>query len=121
MNKNNEYRKLQSWYMKSDAQRAIEKVFYSNTDDVMRHKKKSDKKGKERSDHKHLYISAEILDTFLGKEYSYIGKVCSVCGKIRRSDWRREYGAAMNGEMVDKSALPKYVKTNEDFARRKEL
>ncbi len=121
MSKNNEYRKLQSWDTKPEVQRAVEKEFYSKTDDAMRYKKKSDKKGKERSDHKHLYIDAEIFDIYLSREYSFSGKVCSICGKIKRSDWRKEHRAAMNGEIADKSALPKYIKTNEDFARRKEL
>jgi hypothetical protein len=84
-------------------------------------KKKSDKKGKERSDHKHLYIRAEILDTFLGKEYSYVGKVCSVCGKIRRGDWRKEYRASFRGEKADATDLPKYIKIDRDYVRRKEL
>lgn len=121
MSKNNEYRKLQSWDPKPEVQRAVEKEFYNKTNDAMRHKKKSDKKGKERSDHKHLYIRAEILDTFLGKEYSYVGKVCSVCGKIRRGDWRKEYRASFRGEKADATDLPKYIKIDRDYVRRKEL
>jgi hypothetical protein len=43
MSKNNEYRKLQSWYPKPEIQRAAEKEFYGKPDDIMRHKKKIEK------------------------------------------------------------------------------
>ena len=116
MSKNNEYRKLQSWDVKPEVQRALEKEFYSKTDDTMPHKKKSEQQAKERSDHKHLYIDAEICGDFSGKEYSYVGKVCSVCGKIRRKDKLKDFFASLDGEKVDRADLPQYIKVNEEYS-----
>ena len=121
MTKSNEYKKLQSWDPKPEVQRAAEKQFYNNEPQEMRHKKKSDKKGKERADHKHLYIDAEIFDVCLEKEYSYIGKVCSICGRIRRRDWRKQYRASFKEEKVATTESLKYIKIDRDYAMRKEL
>ena len=56
----------------------------------MRHKKKSQKTGKARSNHKHNYIAAVICYETYGNKYSYIGKVCDVCGHLCSKNWRKE-------------------------------
>lgn len=117
MTKSNEYKKLQSWDPKPEVQRAAEKQFYNNEPQEMRHKKKSKKSGKPRSDHKHNYIDALIFgESYFGK-YNYIGKVCSVCGFLKRRDWRKELRNRFNLKIEVKENLPKYEKIDENTAR----
>jgi hypothetical protein len=58
-------------------------------DDTAKHKKKSNKKGQPRADHKHTYETVLLHTTFkfnLGTsrvaEHRYPTKVCTICGRI---------------------------------------
>ena len=69
MSKNNEYQKLQkSWNRHPETQRAAEKRFYDNADEMARHKKKKCKKSAQRADHKHNYIDVVIYEERRGGE-----------------------------------------------------
>lgn len=117
MSKNNEYRKLQSWDPKPEVQRAAEKQFYNNEPQEMRHRKKSKKPGKTRSNHKHNYIDALVFgESYCGK-YNYVGKVCSVCGFLKRRYWRKELRNRFDLKIEVKENLPKYEKIDENTAR----
>ena len=117
MSKNNEYKKLQSWDPKPEVQRAAEKQFYDNEPQEMRHKKKSRKTGKARSDHKHNYIAAVICYETYGNKYSYIGKVCDVCGHLCSKNWRKELRNYFAKKNEQDENLPVYEKLDENTAR----
>lgn len=109
MAKNNDYQKLQKhWGQPTEKQRAAEKVFYEQTDDTMRHRKKKGKKYTPRSDHKHQYAPIIKRDTFAGTPYQYITKICTVCGRLHPNDWKWAFKAQRGGETVLESDLPIY-------------
>ena len=117
MKKSNEYRKIKNrWGWRPEVQRAAEKSYYGKSSDNMPHKKKSNNKGKPRGDHKHTYIHALITDRYNGKEFSYIGKVCSICGRLDRNNWKWEWKAQAGKEWRSSEGLPRYIKTDEDRA-----
>lgn len=109
MAKNNDYQKLQKhWGEPLKKQRAAEKVFYEQTEDAMRHRKKSVKKHTPRSSHKHQYVSVIKRDTFAGTPYQYVTKACAVCGRLHPNDWKWAFKAQRKGETVFESDLPIY-------------
>jgi hypothetical protein len=118
MSKNNDYQKLQkSWNRHPETQRAAEKRFYDTTDETMRHKKKNDKKRKERSDHKHLYVDAVIYKTYYdGSKKPYNGKVCSICGKQHSKNWMICLRADMGRKELCMDGLPLYEEIDENTA-----
>ena len=116
MSKNNEYKKLQGFYPKPELQRAVEKQFYNNESEEMQHKKKSQKSGKTRSDHKHNYIDAVVCYEMHGKKYSYIGKVCDLCGHLHSKNWRIEFRNYFADKNESAENLPVYEKLNETTA-----
>ena len=119
MSKNCEYKKIKNcWGWEPEIQRAAEKEFYGKPDDNMRHKKKSKKTSKPRSDHKHNYIAAVICYETFGNKYRYIGKVCDVCGHLCSRNWRKELRNYFAEKNEYDENLPVYEKLDENTARK---
>ena len=59
-------------------------------DEIPAHKKKSNKKGLPRADHKHIYetvlLTRNYHSNFGDSEYTLPTKVCVVCGRIGKTD-----------------------------------
>lgn len=118
MSKNNEYRKIKKgWSYNHEAQRAAGKEFYKRTDDSTPYRKKSAKSGNPRSNHKHLYIDAVIIDDIIGREVIYNGRVCSICGREHPDNRIFVFEAAFSDNEPMRDGLPVYKSAGNGKAR----
>lgn len=83
-----------SWDYDPDNKRAKENKFFEKAaNDKVISRKKSDKKGKPRADHKHEYKSVLVWSKSSWREeiYGMVVNRCTICGNVERTYCYREY------------------------------
>ena len=97
--------------------------------EVPKHRKKSKKKGQPRADHKHEYKTV-LLHSYMDNpfrqgeknEYKHVTGICTICGRVDTSSWRRLLKEVVgNGDMDVKQLEKWYLEDYFDkFAKKME-